>query len=405
MLVISTSPKISEAACSICWCESCLNDPDCTICEGVGLAAMAVLADQVSALFDAHKQFLMTIWTDILLPNLARMTEQLTAAAILPTTFVGTFFDAKHQLDTQTALDKLYIDAINDYQPSSTLCKLGTIRSDLAASDLKTKHTQTIMAKQSLERHLGRKGNMSISSGEDINNRFKHFANTYCNTQDNLGRAGRFCAGGIAERHNKDIDVTKTLFHPEGIELDMLDSDTTSDETDIFALSNNLFGHKIFTRPNRGAFEEAEDRDLNKRKYHRFRSLIAKKNVIENSYFAIASRKTAGSGFNNDYLHQIAEHLGLKPEERQRLVGNNPSYDTQMKFLTKRIYQSPNFVADLIDKPANVARQHAAMMSFELMQERESYKSLRRQEMLFAVMLDQLVKKRFEALNSELAVK
>ena len=88
-------------------------------------------------------------------------------------------------------------------------------------------------------------------------------------------------------------------------------------------------------------------------------------------------------------MQNVIKGLGLTDTtEINNLIGENPSYDTQMEILTKRLYQDPKFYVNLYDTPANVKRQKTAMKAVSLMQDRDMYESLQRSEMLMSVLLE-----------------
>ena len=415
-IMSGTVDNKAQALCPLCWCESCPAplDFNCAQCLSAGQDAIDTLRDQVIALIPLLEAWISSIWNFLLSPQMPFITEQLSAASMTTTVYIGSFFDAKHQLETQAVLDKFYVRAIRDYQPSVALCRFGTVRRGLASTEIQTKLNQEAMANLSLARHLGREGVAAFDQQHDWNSRMEQFKTTYCDPEDNKGFMGGssdyLCGTSGApdpDRYNKDIHITKTLYQPKTFDGNFLDNTLQNDEEDILALSRNLFGHPIFARPSAGVFNEDRKGDeavQNRRNYHRFRSLIAKKNVIENSYFAIASQKMRGTGASTDYLVELLEQVGLTTADARELIGDEPSYNAQMEVLTKKLVQNPGFITALTDKPVNVSRQQAALMSFELMQERDAYDSMRRQEVLLALMLEKLLKKRFETLNAQLAV-
>ena len=81
----------------------------------------------------------------------------------------------------------------------------------------------------------------------------------------------------------------------------------------------------------------------------------------------------------------------MSADEANRFLASNtgePSYYAQMEILTKKLYQNPNFYANLMDKPTNVKRTLTAMKGVELMQNRDIFESLQRQEMLMSLLLE-----------------
>jgi hypothetical protein len=64
-----------------------------------------------------------------------------------------------------------------------------------------------------------------------------------------------------------------------------------------------------------------------------------------------------------------------------------------MEVLTKKIYQDPAFYASLMDSPANVNRQYAALQSFGLMQKRDIFETVSRSEILMSLLLEMEIAK------------
>jgi len=62
-----------------------------------------------------------------------------------------------------------------------------------------------------------------------------------------------------------------------------------------------------------------------------------------------------------------------------------------MELLTRKIYQSPEFYANLMESPANISRQQTAMEAIALMQDRDIYNSLRRSEMVLSSLLEMYI--------------
>ena len=84
------------------------------------------------------------------------------------------------------------------------------------------------------------------------------------------------------------------------------------------------------------------------------------------------------------------------------MLGENPSYYAQLEILAKKIYQSPDFYANLYDKPANVERKSVALKAIELMLDRAIYESQIRQEMTMSVLLSSRLRNTFRDINQEL---
>ena len=370
--------------------------------------------EKIDLEFAENAEFMiMDYFLKLMRPYFIDMADQLTATALAQVGMIGTFFDAKNQLDRQLLIDKAHVKAIKDYQPSSSLCKFGTVNRGLASSEQRAKINQSLFMKRSLDRHLGAKGTIAASIRDEKQARLEQFTEIYCNPEDNRGfLAGEeddFCGadGGDPERYNKDINYTRTFDAPLTLDIDLTDTSTTADEEDIFALANNLFGYDLIQRPNLEQLKGKEEA------YHEARAAIAKRSVAENSFYAIIGQKTKGTGAAAKHIRELIKALGIPgdtevPDDDQeedditRLIGKNPSYYAQMEVLTKKIYQDPNFITSLIDKPANIDRQIAAMQSFRLMQQRDSYESMARQELLLSVILEEMLYRKFRKAKQDL---
>jgi hypothetical protein len=170
----------------------------------------------------------------------------------------------------------------------------------------------------------------------------------------------------------------------------------TKDEENIFALANNLFAHNLPVNMEKADFE-AMTKDSTERSQEKieqlmaYRSLTAKRNVAQNSFAALASMKAEGSNGSTTYLKAIIAELGLDGNGQDSLMGQNPSYNAQMELLTRKLYQSPSFYANLMESNPNVARQQTAMEAIGLMQDRDIYESLRRSEMVLSTLLEMYV--------------
>ena len=73
------------------------------------------------------------------------------------------------------------------------------------------------------------------------------------------------------------------------------------------------------------------------------------------------------------------------------------SYLAMLEILTKKVFQNPNFYANLYDTPANVERKAAALDAFDIMLDRAIYKSQLRREMAMSVLLSTSVENHMSA--------
>ena len=355
----------------------------------------------------AHKKFLEDkLWKDYILPAMEGMTDQLTAVGMQQTGIIGTFFDGKHQLETQRLMQNMQARAHKDYHPSMGMCEFGSNVKSLAASERKAEVSAIVLAKRAIDRQLGA-ANSSASQGaaQDITARLDQYKDKYCDTQDQGANGlSALCArsdetvakanrdpGAFRERLNKDIDFVRTVSLPWTIEADFTDSELQDDEEDILALASNLFSHNIYDRPSAKSLIEGDEANMwaQRKTYLNMRSITAKRNVAQNSFNAIVGMKTEGSGGSKEFMTGILEELGIDAtSEIPALIGEKPSYHAQMELLTKKIYQNPDFYTNLYDKPANVSRKGVAMQAIGLMQKFDMLKSTLRKEASLSVLLE-----------------
>lgn len=356
-----------------------------------------VVGNAIDNELNAHETWLLNfIFEDNILPAMQLMAEQLTVVAMQQVQIIGTFFDAKQQMETQRTLQTLQAEAHKDYHPSVGMCEFGSSVKSLAASERQGEYNTVFLAQRSVNRQTGNANNSGAQGpSEDLRARLAQFRETFCNPSDNNNALSVFCETGTSdddkERMNKDINFGRTIDYPWTLDVDFSDPSMQDDEEAILALSNNLFAHNIFSRIAPEMLELGSDGRLGDahRPFMDMRSLIAKRSVAENSFNALVGMKSEGTGGSTEYLEAILEELGVTEDEAlKEMLGENPSYYAQMEVLTKKIYQNPLFYTNLYDKPANVLRKDAALQAIGLMQKFDMFKSHLRNEATLSVLLE-----------------
>lgn len=257
-------------------------------------------------------------------------------------------------------------------------------------------------------------------------------------------------------RFNADISYTRLIEDPKTLEIDFdndvlqvidgsgesiaqqphaaLYNDTgpifePGHEEDVLAMAKNLYGHRVPSRAlGRSALKTAAAQKL----FLAQRSVIAKRNVAQSSFNAIVGLKASGTthelGGDTDFNTGVSiVNIALTPLQTRRFlgaivrelmpaspevtagnileyIGYSPSYFSQLEILAKRIYQNPDFYANLYDTPANVSRKKVAMQAIELMVDREIYESQLRREMNVSVLLASQLRSAHRAANKGLKV-
>lgn len=257
---------------------------------------------------------------------------------------------------------------------------------------------------------------------------------------DRDGIGGSTDAGGEdRNRFNIDISYTRLIEDPKTLEVNFVDDDDDSHETldvvgsvrrpeallfnasgpifqpgneeDVIAMSKNLYGHRAISRSLGSA---ALSTPAGQKLFLALRGIIAKRSVAQASFNAIVGLKASGTTHElGGSTGGVAGTVALAPLQTRRFlasivrelmptdplvsgieggnifeyIGYSPSYFSQLEILSKRIYQNPDFYANLYDTPANVSRKKVAMKAIELMVDREIYESQLRREMSISVLL------------------
>ncbi len=442
-LTLMTTPKPANACCWACRQEDC-NAASQTIGD-----AHQAMVDHVQTEFDDDLEAFETWLIDVMFNTqyvdaTAAMVTQMSSVAMYYTGIIGAFLDAQIQMDTQRVFRKLQFEAHKDYRPSEGFCGFGTNVRSLAASEAIGQFNSLALSQMSLSRQLGVFGVAGAKKvSDDYNARWGQFVETYCDVGDNNwhtagtglelacdhdGPDGNSDMGANDNnRINRDIDYTRLIEEPRTLDIDFTNNslDTENifitkepgDEEDVIALSKNLYGHKVLSRDISSVLMKSDNA---RRLYLALRSVAAKRGVAQASFNAIVGMKSSGTTDKDPtdpiiypanpltstpslrllkqtrrymaaIMHQLLPSASLGGVETGsnifELIGYNPSYYSQLEILAKRIYQNPDFYADLYDTPANVSRKKVAMMAIELMVDRATYESQLRREMSVSVLL------------------
>lgn len=327
------------------------------------------------------------------------MTEQLTATMLDQVEIIGSFFDAKHQLETQRIFQQRTAQAHKDYHPGEQMCEIGTFVRNLSDTQRRADMTTAVMAENLQQRALS-SGSSATVEGQvsDMNGRLEIFIQRYCRKTDNNSGLNLLCMkqeDGKArpEDANRDVDFTGLLDVPLTLDVDFLDDEVSPEETSLFMLMDHLFLNRPVPRL---MSPEIATTVPGSRVLQDLRAVAAMRSLAANSFANMIAMKTAGPDHLSNagpYLKALMRDFGLDDTEIEAFVGENPSYYAQMEFLTKKIYQHPKFIANLYDKPENVHRLRAAMRAIELMQDRDIHDALMRREMLMSAILEVRLRK------------
>ena len=440
-LATMSLPKKADAAFGAVCC-ACLAQvtPTSIITSAVQrVFTTSFLETRITAELTAQRVFLSSVlFEDHILPAMMLMADQLSATAVYQTQIIGSFFDAKHQLETQRTLEKIRARAHKDYHPSTGMCEIGTNTKSLVASERKSELVAHVLSQQFQDRMLGN-SYTAASGGQpiDTRTRLKQYREKFCDPMDNGGSLFFLCehdqddnlgnstlrdpalrgiGASDTERMNKDVDYHRTVEYPWTLDVDFANTDLTNHEEEIIALGNNIYGHDVFERVNPSALRPkvvvdpvtgattVEPFTTGAEALMDARSMLAKLSVAKNSYNSITSMKASGTAGSRDFMEAVLSELGVTNaasttgniDDMRRLLGFSsasgeeigPSYYAQMEVLTRKIYQNPDFYTNLYDKPANVERKRVAMQAIGLMQKFDLFKSYLRQEANMSILLE-----------------
>ncbi len=382
-------------------------------------------AEACTGLLGQHQDRILRLWYDPFVRPLLQMTQEFTVVTMEHAFLVGTFIDAKNQMETQALFQEKTAEAHKDYHPSVGMCVFGTNVRSLAVSQRRAEATANLLSDYTVGRGLSRAGGSAARGKKpESRERVVFFRDRVCDRLDNdriianpatgfslICSANPRANGGV----NRDLDFTRNMMLPRTIDMDLLDQTAPNTDRDyIFSLSRNLHG---FSPPDplpRRALENVANGPL----YLELRSLTARRSVATAPFDALAGLKSVstpaqtgggnpppGSTGTLNYMVALLRELGMSDAEARKLMGAQPSYYAQMEVLAKKMYQRPGFYVDLYDKPMNVKRKSAAMQAVNLMLDREIYESYLRSEAILSQILELRVADKQRAVEAGLARK
>ena len=407
----------------------------CTTCLGavqgadsrIWQEAEDQLDDRIDTEFKRVQSFIIhEMWEQSILPAMMLAAEQFTAVAMQQAMAVGMLIDAESQLDAQRLLQEIRAKTHKNYHPSIGMCEFGSLMKSVAATERRGEMTAVILSQRSLDRQLGQRDSAGMYGYLfDLKSRITQFKRVFCNEKDRDdalkdpdNAMASLCPDiewndtafnqDARKRMNKDIDYFALVDTPWNLNLDFTNQQILNtsaptvhneDEEHVMAMASNLYGHDNFTRIPGKFIVNNPDKPLTamQRSYMDMRSIIAKRSVAENSFYAISAMKAEGNrappGSTDPmnarlYMEHILDDLGVPNAEILDVLGENPSYYAQMEVLTKKLYQNPDFYTNLYDKPANVERKTVALQAIKLMQKFDILKSFLRGEASFSILLE-----------------
>lgn len=420
---IGTSGRCTLNPCGCSWTEG--------TCSQVDHSHVNYVRPHFALELDEMERWLvLDVAAGYIIPALMGMAEEMTVVAMHQTLAIGSFFDAQMEMSNHRLLQEFQAIAHKDYQPSEAVCVFATNVRSLAATERYVDLNKSILSERSLSRHLGRLNDgaafgVKTDLGEryvsPIDNeayrsgRLMQFQDRYCNPEGNGGLMRFLCGnggeGGTGEpiRLNRDTDFASIVTHAKTIDIDftedlLAEEDAAApaagrlapSEIDLIALSKNLYGHKSPVRLSNANLTVApgfvagasESYSKSAMDYMRFRSLVAKRSVVENSFNTLIAQKAKGTPAAAEYMGAILTELGMGATQINDLLSGTPSYLAQMEILSKKVFENPQFYINLQDTPANVERQYVAVKAINLPLQWEKLQVKQRTKLLQAISLE-----------------
>ena len=237
------------------------------------------------------------------------------------------------------------------------------------------------------------------------------YGSLYCDDEDAGIDAEGLCSVTSAARYNNDIDYVGAFKLPLTLDINFANvgdlsstPDLSEDESDLIALSRNLYWTDAFL------YDDPRDLEKKQEQYLDVRSAMAVNNVAHNTIVSIAgmkardetvtdANKSKTSGY---YMINLIKELGIDQEDAEKMLGEFPSYYAQMEVLTKKIYENPDFYTHLYDKPTNVKRIGVALDAIKLMHGWDRFESALRREMLISQLVEQEIEKKVQVLDARI---
>lgn len=420
----------ATATCDPCGSSPCSLDDCATVEAAVRMQPpiwQPIINQNIIDHFNAEEQWIFDNFIrDFVIKGLAEMTEYLSNFGMYQVEIVGALLDAKNQVETTRLFWQLAAEAHRDYHPSDDFCWYGTNSRSMVASETRGRYNALALAEWGLARQLGNANvNAARGSEQDQEGRWQQFAQTFCDTKDNNwveagsgldlacdhdGAAGGATGATDKKRMNIDVDYTRAVDMARTIEFNLSDGTLQDGDADILAMASNLYGHEVLSRNlSRMRMDNLDSQNL----YFALRSVAAKRSVAQNTFNAIVGMKSSGTSDTGtgasvntrEFLAAAIKDLvppGTSNSDIIAMIGENPSYYAQLEVLGKKIYENPDYFANLYDTRANVARKRVAMKAVGLLLDRALYESEIRQELVMSVLLSSRMRDQYRKLNREL---
>lgn len=337
-----------------------------------------------------------------ILQSIKLLAPPISATALVNPVLEGNLRNAQMQRGVLDAQNQTRASVAMNQTVSNQVCRIASVSQSLGASDLYARTVQIALMDAARDRAFMRlgmsasvkdprraEGVSDIGQAADNAGRWHLYKRSFCNKQD--PRLKNICTNADESMNDRDINFASATGYYRQLKINIApplndrQSNTefaSKDLNAVIALSNNLYGHDL-------SFS-VDDLKPSSYNFMDRRSLLAMRNVIQNSYTSYVAARASGNGGNADSLKALMAELkgeqGLAVQDD--VFGARPSYEAQMDVLSRKLYQGQAFYKNLMDNPANIKRQQVAMQAVDLMNKHDIARSLERTEMLMALWLE-----------------
>lgn len=322
--------------------------------------------------------------------------NQIVKTLVQETTSIGSFIDAQNSANAQRALQERAAQAAKNYAPSEALCRYGSLSLSLASSDALSAANKQMLVGVLNDQDNGTAGSVTAGgSAAAVASKINRMRSTTCDPTSGNTAVSDLCKANKDDTHyNADVDYTRSVDMPMTIDIDFTGGSQGKDQPSILSLADTLFPAQPLNRsPSKDGYLSSSTL---------YRSLQAIRGIAKNSFAQIVAEKARGTQGSEKYITSLVKSLGVPEAQARILMGENPSYFAQMEVLTKKLYQDPSFYVNLMDSPSNIERQRASMRAIKLQQGRDFAETIKRREMLLAVLLELKIREKEQTVHSRM---
>lgn len=296
-------------------------------------------------------------WNNDYLPAMKASAKQLSSARIDQSRTIGTLIDAENENETMHDYQKHEVEAFHRYTPSEAGCILDSTGSGAGKGYKLSRAFAAGTVKESTDARLLKKGTPGANgTGGMTKWEWGEYASQYCDPS--IGDQGCATAGPLA---GKNRDMSGMLWGASQT-IDMSDPNNRK----VF---NDVMRTFVGTRKEDPIPGSVVDHAVGRQVMLERRADTARMNTIYNTISQMMAERVGGSGVNSQ---DIRVQAGLPPGD----ASTDASYREIQQAMTKDRFRSNDFIQQLVNNPASLARTQGAVNAIKLQQMNDIYHRL-----------------------------